>query len=110
MATFEENDVKIIVGAFGDLEGRELRKREEQGRRSYLKEDDSKRKSKWGIGCLKEIGLGLIGFGVIFTLVGLFLFYDRSFRCHWEYPLSVWSDLNHWSDVYSAIFHETAKF
>ncbi|XP_059311198.1 vesicle transport protein GOT1-like [Lycium ferocissimum] len=78
MASFEENDVKIIVGAFGDLEGRELRKREEQGRRSYLK-DDSKRKSKWGIGCLKEIGLGLIGFGVIFTLVGLFLFYDRSF-------------------------------
>ncbi|XP_060169185.1 vesicle transport protein GOT1-like [Lycium barbarum] len=79
MASFEENDVKIIVGAFGDLDGQELRKREEQGRRSYLKEDDSKRKSKRGIGCLKEIGLGLIGFGVMFTLVGVFLFYDRSF-------------------------------
>ncbi|XP_009766623.1 vesicle transport protein GOT1-like [Nicotiana sylvestris] len=80
MVSFEETDVKIIMGAFGNhLEGQDHRRREEQGRKSSLDEDDSKRKPKRGIGCLKEIGLGLIGFGVMFTLLGVFLFFERSF-------------------------------
>ncbi|CAN4126012.1 unnamed protein product [Withania somnifera] len=80
MVSFEESDVKIIVGAFGNhLAGQDYSRREEQERRSYFKEDDSKRKPKREIGCLKDIGLGLIGFGVIFTLVGSFFFFDRGF-------------------------------
>lgn len=98
-----------------------------------------------------EIGLGLIGFGVMFTLLGVFLFFERSFVAIgnvrfslltiWPLfccsssnalclcpliclyfvsslmelfvrsdPPSVWGDLNHWTDVYLANFHETTKF
>lgn len=42
------------MGDFGNhLESQDHRRRKEQGRKSSLDEDDSKRKPKRGIGCLK---------------------------------------------------------
>jgi len=56
---------------------------------------------------IKKIGIGLVGFSILFSFLGVILFFDRGLLAL-DFLFN-WSGLITWLAIYVATFHEEGK-
>ncbi|KAF6158917.1 hypothetical protein GIB67_012334 [Kingdonia uniflora] len=57
-----------------------------------------------------EIGLGLTGFGIFFSFLGIIFFFDKGLLAMGNVnPILVRGDVDHWTKIHHAVLHEASK-